>query len=117
VQLYQLTPNAIVQISKFIWAITSCGAHPTADLFTQHYELRYQNKKIWLHHFSLQSLWESVEAYPCCVEQVDEQVGWQLVLLPSSIFLIDSKIKALACSTAQLDCGWYIDAKETFIPI
>jgi hypothetical protein len=48
VQLYQLTPNAIVQISKFIWAVTSCGAHPTADLFTQHYELRYQNKKIQL---------------------------------------------------------------------
>jgi hypothetical protein len=48
VQLHQLTPNAIVQISKFIWAITSCGAHPTADLFAQHYELCYQNKKIQL---------------------------------------------------------------------
>jgi hypothetical protein len=25
VQLHQLAPNAIVQIGKFIWAVTSCG--------------------------------------------------------------------------------------------
>jgi hypothetical protein len=35
---------------------------------------------------------------------------------PSSIFLIVSKIKALAHSTAPLDCGWYTDAKEIFVP-
>jgi hypothetical protein len=39
VQLHQLMPNAIVQIGKFIWAITSCGGHPTVDVFAQHYEL------------------------------------------------------------------------------
>jgi hypothetical protein len=33
VQLHQLTPNAIVQISKFVWAVTSCRGHPTADVF------------------------------------------------------------------------------------
>jgi hypothetical protein len=32
VQLHQLTPNAIVQINKFIWAVTSCGGRPTADV-------------------------------------------------------------------------------------
>jgi hypothetical protein len=48
VQLHQLTPNAIVQISKFIWAIASCGGHPTADVLAHHYELHYQNKKIHL---------------------------------------------------------------------
>jgi hypothetical protein len=37
VQLHDLTPNAIVQISKFIWAVTSCGGWPTADVFTRHY--------------------------------------------------------------------------------
>jgi hypothetical protein len=47
-QLHHLTPNAIVQISKFIWAVTSCEGHPTADVFTQHYELHYQNKKVHL---------------------------------------------------------------------
>jgi hypothetical protein len=39
VQLHQLTPNAIVQIGKFIWAIISCRGHPSTDVFTHHYEL------------------------------------------------------------------------------
>jgi hypothetical protein len=41
-QLHQLTPNAIVQIRKFIWAISSCGGHLTVDVFAMHYELHYQ---------------------------------------------------------------------------
>jgi hypothetical protein len=48
VQLHQLTPNAIIQISKFIWVFTSCGGHSTAEVFAHHYELHYQNKKIHL---------------------------------------------------------------------
>jgi hypothetical protein len=46
VQLHHLTPNAIFTISKFIWAVTSCGGRPTANVFAQHYVLRYQNNKI-----------------------------------------------------------------------
>jgi hypothetical protein len=48
VQLHQLTANAIVQISKFVWVVTSCGGRPTADVFAHHYELHYHNKKIHL---------------------------------------------------------------------
>jgi hypothetical protein len=48
VQLHQPTSNAIIHISKFIWVVTSCGGHPTTDVFAQHYELHYQNKKIQL---------------------------------------------------------------------
>jgi hypothetical protein len=48
VQLHHLMLNAIVHIGKFAWAVTSCWGHPTADVFTQHYELYYQNKKIHL---------------------------------------------------------------------
>jgi hypothetical protein len=33
VQLHHLTLNAIIQIGKFIWAITSYGGHPTAVVF------------------------------------------------------------------------------------
>jgi hypothetical protein len=51
VQLHQLTPNTIIQIGKFIWVVTSCRGHPTADVFTHHYELHYQNKKVLLHGF------------------------------------------------------------------
>jgi hypothetical protein len=46
VQLHQLTSNAIIHISKFIWAITSSGGCPTADVLTQDYEFHYQKKKI-----------------------------------------------------------------------
>jgi hypothetical protein len=45
VQFHQLTPNAIVQIIKFIWIVTSYRCRPTADVFAHHYELHYQNKK------------------------------------------------------------------------
>jgi hypothetical protein len=48
VQLHQLTLNAIVQIDKFVWAITSYGGRPTTDIFAHHYELHYHNKKICL---------------------------------------------------------------------
>jgi hypothetical protein len=33
VQLHHLTLNAIIQIGKFIWAITSYGGRPTAVVF------------------------------------------------------------------------------------
>jgi hypothetical protein len=48
VQLHQLRPNAIVQIGKFVWAVTSCIGHPNAEIFAHHYELHYHNKKIHL---------------------------------------------------------------------
>jgi hypothetical protein len=41
VQLHQLMPNAIVQISKFIWAVISCGGGPNAVVFAHYYELYY----------------------------------------------------------------------------
>jgi hypothetical protein len=56
VQLHHLTLNAIGQIGKFIWAITSCGGRSTAHVFVQYYELHYQNKKIHLEGAKLCSL-------------------------------------------------------------
>jgi hypothetical protein len=47
-ELHQLTLNAIMQINKFIWVVSSCGGRPTTDVFVQHYELHYQHKKIHL---------------------------------------------------------------------
>jgi hypothetical protein len=41
VQLHQLIANAIVQLSKFIWTITSCGGRPTVEVFSKYYELHY----------------------------------------------------------------------------
>jgi hypothetical protein len=46
VQIHQLTPNTIVQLSKYIWAVVSCEGVPLAEGFTKRYELHYQPRKI-----------------------------------------------------------------------
>jgi hypothetical protein len=46
VQLHQLTPNAIAQVSKYFWAVLSFGGEKSSDGFTNHYELYYQPKKV-----------------------------------------------------------------------
>jgi hypothetical protein len=45
-QLHQLTPNGIAQLSKYIWAVASLRGVPSIDSFTKRYELHYQPKKI-----------------------------------------------------------------------
>jgi hypothetical protein len=44
-QLHQLTPNAIAQLSKYLWAIGSFGGMPRSNAFVKRYELHYQPKK------------------------------------------------------------------------
>jgi hypothetical protein len=46
VQLHQLTPNAIVQLSKYFWVVASFEGVPFADGFIKRYELYYQPKKM-----------------------------------------------------------------------
>jgi hypothetical protein len=43
-QLYQLTTNAIAQLSKNFWAVSSFGGMPSGNLFVKRYELHYQPK-------------------------------------------------------------------------
>jgi hypothetical protein len=45
-QLHQLTPNAIAQLSKYFWTMLSFDGIPTSDGFTKRYELHYQSKKV-----------------------------------------------------------------------
>jgi hypothetical protein len=44
IYLHQLTPNAIVRLSVFIWAIRSQGMDPNAEAFCQVHELHYHTK-------------------------------------------------------------------------
>jgi hypothetical protein len=46
IQIHHLTPNAIVRLSKYIWAGTSFGDVPSAKGFTKRYELHYQPRKM-----------------------------------------------------------------------
>jgi hypothetical protein len=42
--LNQLTPNALVRLGIFIWAVKSQGVEPNVDCFCQIHELHYQKK-------------------------------------------------------------------------
>jgi hypothetical protein len=44
IYLHQLTPNAIVRLSVFIWALRSQGVEPLAEAFCRVHELHYQVK-------------------------------------------------------------------------
>jgi hypothetical protein len=46
VQLDQLTPNAIAQLSKYFWAVLSFGGVPTSKGFMKCCDLHYQPKKV-----------------------------------------------------------------------
>jgi hypothetical protein len=44
IYLHQLTPNAIVRLNIFIWALRSQGMNPNAKAFCRVHELHYQTK-------------------------------------------------------------------------
>jgi hypothetical protein len=44
IYLHQLTPNAIVRFSVYIWALQSQGIDPNAEAFCRVHELHYQTK-------------------------------------------------------------------------
>jgi hypothetical protein len=44
IYLHQLTPNAIVRLSVFIWALRSQGVEPLAEAFYRVHKLHYQMK-------------------------------------------------------------------------
>jgi hypothetical protein len=44
IYLHQLTPNAIVRLSVYIWALRSQGVEPLVEAFCRVYELHYQTK-------------------------------------------------------------------------
>jgi hypothetical protein len=44
IYLHQLTPNVIVRLSFYIWALRSQGAEPLAEGFCRAHELHYQTK-------------------------------------------------------------------------
>jgi hypothetical protein len=46
VQVHQLTPNAVVVLAKYVWAVTSYGGQPSVEVFAKHYCLHWQKRKI-----------------------------------------------------------------------
>jgi hypothetical protein len=46
VQIHQLTPNAVVALAKYVWAVTSYGEKPSIEVFANNYCLHWQKRKI-----------------------------------------------------------------------
>lgn len=44
VQIQQLMPNAVVALSKFVWAMTTFGGGLSTEVFTKHYCLHWQKR-------------------------------------------------------------------------
>jgi hypothetical protein len=37
VQIHQLTPNVVVALAKYVWAVTSYGGQPSIEVFAKNY--------------------------------------------------------------------------------
>jgi hypothetical protein len=46
VQVHQLTPNAVVALAKYVWAVSSYGGQPSVEVFAKNYCLHWQKRKI-----------------------------------------------------------------------
>jgi hypothetical protein len=46
VQVHQLTPNAMVALSKYVWATTSYGEQPSVEVFVKYHCLHWQKRMI-----------------------------------------------------------------------
>jgi hypothetical protein len=45
VQVHQLTPNVVVALAKYVWAVFSCGGQPSVEIFAKNYYLHWQKRK------------------------------------------------------------------------
>jgi hypothetical protein len=46
VQVHQLTPNVVVALAKYVWAVASYDGQPPMEVFAKNYCLHWQKKKI-----------------------------------------------------------------------
>jgi hypothetical protein len=46
VQVHQLTPNVVVALAKYVWAVASYCGQPSVEVFAKNYCLHLQKKKI-----------------------------------------------------------------------
>jgi hypothetical protein len=46
VQIHQLTPNVVVALAKYVWAVTSYGGQPSVEVFAKNYCLHWQKRNV-----------------------------------------------------------------------
>jgi hypothetical protein len=45
VQVHQLTPNVVVALAKYVWAVASYSGHPSIEVFAKNYCLHWPKKE------------------------------------------------------------------------
>jgi hypothetical protein len=46
VQVHQLTPNVVVALANYVWAVSSYDGQPSVEVFAKNYFLHWQKRKI-----------------------------------------------------------------------
>jgi hypothetical protein len=68
VQVHKLTPNAVVALAMYVWAVASYDGQPSVEVFAKNYCLHWQKKKIGVAElpelFRLKCLSPALEARP-----------------------------------------------------
>jgi hypothetical protein len=78
VHLHQLMPNAIVQLSKFFWAMGTCGGSPMSEVYAKRYELHYQPKKVHVEDEVLNTQFGCLNIHAKCYKDSELKLTMQL---------------------------------------
>jgi hypothetical protein len=123
VQLHQLTPNTIMQLSKYFWAVMSFGGTPTSDGFAKRYELHYQPKKMEADGAILDTQFSYLnfhgewgEAHHCHEKQLGGRLDEGLVLLQGSSACLPSRRKKHTHFALSHECARVFDGASDRFP-
>jgi hypothetical protein len=122
VQVYQLTPNAVVALAKYVWAVSSYGGQPSVEVFTKNYCLHWQKRKIGdkIAQFGSctftprtgKTLAEVVEIVPCARNKWGNWWDFWFYVAPGDVEGLSSLPLAILCSHYYMAFPRFEVAKE-----
>jgi hypothetical protein len=108
VQVHHLTPNAVVALAKYVWAVTSYGGQPSVEVFAKNYCLHWQKRKIGnkIAHFGSctftprtgKTSAEVMEIVPCARNKWGNWWDFWFYVAPSDVEDLPSLPLAILCS-------------------
>jgi hypothetical protein len=108
VQVHQLTPNAVVALAKYVWAVSSYSGQPSVEVFAKNYCLHWQKRKIGgkIAQFGLctftprtrKTLTKVVEIVPCARNKWGNWWDFWFYVAPEDVEGLLSLPPAILCS-------------------
>jgi hypothetical protein len=108
VHIHQLTPNVVVALAKYVWAVTSYGDKPSVEVFAKNYCLHWQKRKIGskIAQFGSctftprtgKTLAEVVELVPCARNQLGNWYDYWFYVLGGEVEDLPGLPAAVMCS-------------------